>query len=328
MAKYSVFMTDTIFPDTSIEEEELSSIGAELKLASSKDPSTYLSEGADCDAMLVVYAPVGAEVIEGLNRCRVIVRTGIGVNNIDVAAATRRGIMVANVPDYCLDEVADHTIALFLSGIRKVVFLNNRVKEGSWNVNEAKPVPRLRGKVYGVMGCGAIGRRVAERASSFGMEVVGYDPYTPEEALSEAGIRKIGDLDEFLGSVDALSLHVPLTDETRHIINREKLEKMKPGAYLVNTSRGGLVDEAELYEALKEGVIAGAGLDVLEKEPPEGVPPLAELPNAIITPHAAFFSEGAVPELRRKAAREVVRTLTEGKPKFWVNRRQMENHQK
>lgn len=325
MPKYDVFMTDTIFPDTSIEEEELSAGGAVLRLASAGDAATYVSEGRDCDALLVVYAPVGAEVIAGLNRCKVIVRTGIGVNNIDIDAATAKGIMVANVPDYCLDEVADHTLALFLSGIRKVTFLNGRVKEGSWNVNEAKPVPRLRGKTYGILGCGAIGRKVAERVAVLGMEVVGHDPYAPDAVFAESGITKVEDFDEFLGCVDALSLHVPLTEGTRNIMNLKNMKKMKPSAYLVNTSRGGLVDEAGLYEAVKDGVIAGAALDVLEKEPPAGVPPLAELPNMIITPHAAFFSEGAVPELRRKAAREVVRTLTEGRPKFWVNKRQMED---
>jgi len=182
----------------------------------------------------------------------------------------------------------------------------------------------LRGKVYGLLGCGAIGQRVAERAAAFGMEVVGFDPFVPDEVMAQAGIRRIGDLDSFFASVDAFSLHVPLTEETHHIINRKNLEKMKNSAFVVNTSRSPLVNEKELFDALKEGVIAGAALDVLEKEPPEGVHPLAELPNVIITPHAAFFSDGAVPELRLKAAREIVRTLTEGQPKFWVNRKQME----
>ncbi|HPA59249.1 MAG TPA: C-terminal binding protein [Synergistales bacterium] len=323
MSKYSVFMTDSIFPDTDIEEKELASIDATLTLSSRQDPSTYLEEGKDCDAMLVVYAPVGADVIEGLTRCKVIVRTGIGVNNIDIEAASRKGIMVANVPDYCIDEVADHTIALFLSGVRKINFLNSRVREGVWNVNEASPIPRLRGKIYGLLGCGAIGQRVAERAAAFGMEVVGFDPFVPDEVMAQAGIRRICDLDSFFASVDAFSLHVPLTEETHHIINRKNLEKMKDSAFVVNTSRGPLVNEKELFDALKEGVIAGAALDVLEKEPPEGIHPLAELPNVIITPHAAFFSDGAVPELRLKAAREIVRTLTEGQPKFWVNRKQM-----
>ncbi len=323
MPKYSVFMTDSIFPDTSIEEKELASIGASLTLSSGKDPSTFIEEGKDCDAMLVVYASVGADVIESLTRCRVIVRTGIGVNNIDLDAASRKKIMVANVPDYCIDEVADHTMALFLAGVRKIVFLNSRVREGAWNVNEARPIPRLRGKIYGLLGCGAIGCRVAERAMAFGMEVVGFDPFVSGDILAKSGIRKIDSLDEFFATVDVFSIHVPLSDETHHIINRKNLEKMKNSTYLVNTSRGPLVNEEDLYACLKEGVIAGAALDVLEKEPPQGVHPLAELPNVIMTPHAAFFSDGSEPELRLKAAREIARTLTEGQPKFWVNRKQM-----
>lgn len=323
MARYSVFMTDSIFPDTSIEKEVLSSIDAELTLSSKIDPQTFSREGRDCDAMLVVYAPVGAEVIESLTRCKVMVRTGIGFNNINLDAATKKGIMVANVPDYCIDEVADHTMALFLTGIRKINFLNSRVKDGVWNVNEARPIPRLRGKLYGLLGCGAIGQQVAERVAAFGMEVVGYDPYAPDEVFVKSGIRRIDNIDRFFELVDALSLHLPLTDETKYIINRQNLKKMKRNAFVVNTSRGPLVNEQELYEALKEGVIAGAALDVMETEPPKGVPPLAELPNVIITPHAAFFSDGSEPELRRKAAQEIVRTLTEGAPKFWVNKKLM-----
>ena len=321
LAKYKVFMTDTIFPDTVIEREELERIGAELQLATSRDSETFAREGADCDAMLVVYAPVEGEVIERLDHCRIIVRTGIGVNNIDIPTASRKGIMVANVPDYCLDEVADHAMAMFLSGVRKVAFLDRRVRQGAWNVNEAKPVPRLRGKVFGLFGCGAIGQRVALRAKAFGMRVLGYDPYLPDEAFMEHGIEKSVDFDSFLSSVDFLSLHVPLTDSTHHIMNRDTFGKMKPTSFLINTSRGPLVNENDLYEALKNGTIGGAGLDVLDVEPPAIPFRLAELDNIVITPHAAFFSDDAVPELRRKAAQEIARTLIEGKPRFWVNRK-------
>jgi len=317
-------MTDTVFPDTKIEENELESIGAELTLSSKNESSSFLNEGKDCDAMLVVYATVGAEVIEKLSRCKVIVRTGIGVNNIDIEAATKKGIKVANVPDYCLDEVADHTIALYLSGVRKIVYMRNRVKEGFWNIKEAKPIPRLRGKTYGLLGCGEIGQRVAARATALGMKVVGYDPFLPEADFKSAGIIKISDFDVFLASVDALSLHAPLTEDTQHIINRRNIEKMKPTAFLINTSRGQLINEEDLYNALSEGVIAGAGLDVMETEPPDSVPPpLVTLPNVIVTPHMAFVSEESVPELRRKGAQEIARTLKDGKPKFWVNKAQM-----
>lgn len=321
MSNYKVFMTDSIFPDTKIEEEELSKIGAKLVLSSRKEPEVFISEGHDCDAMLVVYAQVGAEVINSLEKCKIIVRTGIGFNNIDLEAASEKKIMVANVPDYCQDEVADHTLALFLAGVRKIAYLNTKVKSGIWDVNEAKPIPRLSSKKYGIIGCGAIGLKVAQRAKSFGMEVYGYDPYLPDEKFQEEGIIKVSTLDEFYPLVDYFSLHVPLMDATHHMINLESMKKMKPEAFFVNTSRGPLVNEEDLYEALSQKMIAGAGLDVLNTEPPAQPFPLAKFDNVILTPHAAFVSEEAIPELRRKAAQEIVRTLTEGKPKYWVNAR-------
>jgi len=324
LSNYKVLMTDTIFPDMEIERSELATIGAELVLASGSDPKTLAREGKDCDAMIVVYAPITAEVINSLTKCKIMVRTGIGFNNIDLEAASRKGIMVANVPDYCQDEVADHAMALFLSGVRKVAFLNARVKAGSWDVNEAKPIPRLRGKLFGLFGLGSIGQRVAERAKAFGMDVCSYDPYMPQEVFDKLGVKRFYDFDEFLASVDFLSIHAPLTEETKHIINLQNLRKMKRTAFIVNTSRGPLIDEKDLYIALKEGVIAGAGIDVLENEPPAHPFPLAELDNIILTPHAAFYSEESEPELRRKAAQEVVRTLKEGRPKHWVNKKMME----
>lgn len=316
-------MTDTIFPDTAIEESVLAQHDATLTLSSDKAASTLLAEGKDCDAMLVVYASVGAEVIEALTRCKVIVRAGIGFNNVDLEAASRAGIMVANVPDYCLDEVADHTMALFLSVARKTCFLNAEVENGRWDVIAAKPVPRLRGKTFGLIGCGAIGQEVAKRATSFGMQVVGYDPFAPGEAFSRNGITRIDDLDTFLSSVDVVSLHVPLNEKTRHIIDQENLSKMKPSAIVLNTSRGGLIDEAALHEAIEGGAIAGAGIDVLEQEPPNGTPALATLNRVVMTPHAAFLSEESVAELRRKAAQEIIRTLEEGHPKFCINKHLM-----
>lgn len=320
MAKYSVFMTDSIFPDTAIERDELGLADAELTFSSAPDADTLIREGRDCDAMLVVYAKVDASVINSLTRCKVIVRAGIGFNNVDLEAATKAGIMVANVPDYCLDEVADHTMALALSVIRRTCLLNHKVSDGVWSIADAKPMPPLRGAVFGLFGCGAIGQQVGRRAAAFGMDVVGYDPYAPEATFRDNGIRRVTDFDDFLASVDVLSLHVPLTDDTHHVIDRENLEKMKPSAYVINTSRGGLINEQDLQEVLEEGRLAGAGIDVLETEPPADAPPLSRLANTVITPHAGFYSEASVVELRKKASREIIRTLQEGQPKFWVNR--------
>ncbi|MGQ4877830.1 C-terminal binding protein [Billgrantia sp. LNSP4103-1] len=317
--KFNVLMTDTIFPDTSIEKACFSQEDMAFTLSPASDTETLAENGVEADALLVVYAPVTAEVIERLPRCKVIVRAGIGFNNVDLEAASRRGIMVANVPDYCQDEVADHTFALLLSLSRKIRFLHEQVRQGTWDANLAKSAPRLRGKTLGLLGCGAIGLEVAKRASAFGLRVAGYDPFATASDLARHDIHKMENFDEFLESIDFLSLHLPLTNDTRHIIARSALNRMKSTAIVINTSRGGLIDEEDLYSALSDNTIAGAALDVLEAEPPQGIPQLAKLENTLITPHTAFLSESSVAELRKKASLEVVRTLKEGSPRHQVN---------
>lgn len=324
MTRFKVFMTDSIFPDQEIERGELAKIGAELVLASDQNTKTFIAEGKDCDAILTVYAPVNAEFINKLEKCKVIVKAGIGVNNIDVEAASARGIMVANVPDYCLDEVADHAFALFLAGIRKIGLLNKMVKGGTWDFNVAKPIPRLQGKIFGLYGFGNIAQKVAVRALAFGMEVHAYDPYIPDELFNKLGVKRVNDLSALLAEVDFLSLHAPLTNETRHSINMDTIKLMKPTAFIVNTSRGPLIKEDDLAAALQKGLLSGAALDVMEKEPPSYPSPLFALENVLVTPHAAFYSEGAGIELREKSVREIVRTLTEGAPKSWLNKKAMQ----
>ncbi|MGM0701276.1 MAG: C-terminal binding protein [Pseudomonadota bacterium] len=317
--KPSVLMTDTIFPDTSLEQEVFAEEGIEFTLSPSQDVKTLAESGKSADALLVVYASVGADIIEQLEHCKVIVRAGIGYNNVDLEAASRKGIRVANVPDYCQGEVADHTLGIFLALARRICHLNQRVKEGNWNANEGKSAPRLQGKTFGLLGCGAIGQEVAQRAMAFGLEVVAYDPYASPEALSQHGIRKIEDIDQLYREADFLSLHLPLTESTKHIIDRTALSKMKRSAMIINTSRGGLIEENDLYTALIENRIAGAAIDVLETEPPQSTPALFGLDNVIITPHTAFLSQDSVAELRKKASLEVARTLRLGTPAHPVN---------
>ncbi|MCH8551901.1 MAG: C-terminal binding protein [Natronospirillum sp.] len=317
--KYNVLMTDTIFPDTAIEESSFDQGNMEFQLSPGSDVETLAEHGQAADALLVVYAPVSADLIERLPNCKVIVRAGIGYNNVDLDAATRRGIKVANVPDYCQDEVADHTLALLLALGRKVCLLDESIRAGSWNANLGRDAPRFRGKTLGLLGCGAIGLEVAHRAAAFGMHVVGFDPYAASGLLEEHNIERAVDFDGFLASIDFLSLHLPLTADTRYIIDHTALGKMKSSALIVNTSRGGLIQEDDLYAALNSGEIAGAALDVLECEPPDGIPKLADLENTLITPHTAFLSENSVDELRKKASMEVIRTLKEGRPKHQVN---------
>jgi D-3-phosphoglycerate dehydrogenase len=320
VARFKVVMTDCIFPDQEIERGELAAIDAELVLAPSTDAETLAREGRDCDALLNVYAQVPAEVIDSLERCKVIVRTGIGINTIDLDAANSKGIMVANVPDYCQDEVADHTMALFLALSRKLIHLNGEVRNSNWSFAGAKPIERLSVGTFGLFGLGSIAQGVARRAKSFGMKVIAYDPFIPAEVFAAHGVERVEGFDRLLAEADVLSLHAPLTDETHHIINAEALAKMKPGAYLVNTSRGPLIDEDALFRAVNDGIIAGAGLDVLADEPPTFPVALLTLDNVIVTPHAAFYSEQSNDELRSKSAKEIVRTLIDGEPAHWVNR--------
>jgi D-3-phosphoglycerate dehydrogenase len=321
MGQFRVLMTDTIFPDTAIERETLRAIDADFILAPQSDPETLKREGRDCDAALNVYAQLTPEILRAWTRCKVIVRTGIGVNTIDLAAAGAQRIMVANVPDYCMDEVADHTVALFLTCVRKIALLSASVKAGAWSVDLAKPMPRLQGKMYGLFGFGNIAQRVAKRISGFGLDPIAFDPYIPDAVFAACRVRRANSLEALLGAADFLSIHAPLTEETQGIINAARLKHMKPTAILINTARGPLVNEMDLVAALREGVIAGAGLDVLADEPPKFPLALAAMDNVVLTPHTAWYSDDAMPELRRKASAEVARALTEGRPKFWVNQR-------
>jgi D-3-phosphoglycerate dehydrogenase len=321
MGTFRVLMTDTIFPDTTIEREELRRVDADFMLAPQADPETLKREGAACDAAINVYAQLTPEILAAWPKCRVIVRTGIGYNTIDLEAANRQRIMVANVPDYCMGEVADHTVALFLACVRRIPRLHASIRGGGWSVDLAKPAPRLQGKLYGLFGFGNIAQQVARRVQAFGLEVMAFDPYVPVEVFARQGARRAASLDELLRTVDFLSVHAPLTPETQGILNAATLGLMKPTAVLVNTSRGPIVNEADLLAALRDGRLAGAGLDVLTDEPPKFPLALAALDNVVLTPHSAWYSDEAMPELRRKAAQEVARTLTEGRPKYWVNPR-------
>jgi D-3-phosphoglycerate dehydrogenase len=297
-------VTDHVFGDLETERGLLAEAGATL----TEDRARL----AEADALLVCYAPIGAEVIETLGRCRVISRYGIGVDNVDVAAATRRGIVVTNVPDYCMDEVSDHALALLLAAARGICRLNERVRAGEWDLAPARPLHRLRGRTLGVVGFGRIGREVAGKAAAFGFRILAYDPYVPVSPPAEAA-----PLDRLLAESDFVTLHLPLSDATRGIVGAEQLARMKPGAVVINTSRGGLVDERALHAAISSGHLGGAALDVLEREGADT--PLRQLPNVILTPHAAFYSEEAQAELQRKAALNAVAVLQGRRPPYVVN---------
>jgi D-3-phosphoglycerate dehydrogenase / 2-oxoglutarate reductase len=302
-----VLVTDHVFSDLEAERAALAEIGCELELA--PDPGALPAAVAGAAALMVCFAQVDEQVIKAASDCRIIARYGIGVDNVDVEAATRAGIQVTNVPDYCLDEVADHAMALLLAAARGVVGAARGVREGDWTVPQEN-IHRIAGRRLALLGAGRIGRRVADRARAFGYEVVVYDPYADDSVAS---------VEEAVAEADAVSLHAPLTDETRHIIGDAALAAMRRRPILVNTSRGGLVDLEAVTRALEEERLSAVALDVTDPEPLPADHPLRTHPLAIVTPHMSFYSEEAQAELQRRAVEEVVRALTGEPPRCPVN---------
>ena len=316
---FTVAVTDSVFPSLEPERLVLAPLGVELRpgQCTSEEEIIALAEGAD--AILNCYAKMTARVIAGLTRCRIIARCGIGVDNVDLDAATRAKILVTNVPDYCVDEVSDHALAVLLALARRVVAADQAVKGGTWAVVAHKGIRRLRGQTLGLLGFGKIARALAAKAQALGMRVLAMDPYVDAETMARQDVRAV-DFETLLAEADAVSIHVPLSPTTRGIIGERELARMKPTAFLVNTSRGGLVDEQAVAAALEAGRLGGAALDVLVQEPPPADHPLRQAPNVILTPHLAFYSREAVVELQTKAAEEVARALRGEPPRSPVNR--------
>jgi D-3-phosphoglycerate dehydrogenase len=283
-------------------------VGAEIVVASCRTEEDVIKAARGSDALLVQWAPITAPVIETLDRCKVIVRYGIGVDNVDVAAALSRGIPVCNVPDYCIDEVADHTIALVLALARQLPQVDARVRAGVWRIVPDNRMPALREMTFGTLGLGRVARAVLDRARAFGFRVVAADPYVPS-AKSGAAPVDLVTIDDLVRSCDIVSLHAPLTPATRLIFDEARIAAMKPGAILVNTGRGGLVDLGALARCLSFGHLGGAGIDVYEEEPLPMEHPIRQSPNTILTSHIAWFSESSVPRLQQMAAEEVARAL-------------------
>ena len=303
---------DTIDPERSV----LDGHDVELRRLQCRTPEEVAAEAGDADVLINQYVPITAEVLDALPRCRLVVRYGVGVDNVDVEAAEARGVWVANVPDYGRDEVADHTLALALSVLRGVVALDRSVHEGSWDLEPVRPLRRLSRLTWGVVGCGAIGTAVAGRAAGLGMRVLGYDV---AGVRSDPPIERVP-LEELLSRSDLVSLHAALTRDSHHLIDADALARMRPAAWLVNTARGGLVDSAALLAALDAGALAGAALDVLETEPPDDLGwRLARHPRVVATPHAAWYSEEAFHTLKTEVAREALRVLEGDRPRSPVN---------
>jgi D-3-phosphoglycerate dehydrogenase len=324
MPPFRVVITDATDPDNDLEAEvfRASGLDIDLRRSNTTEPRRLVEQVAAADAIIVLFATIDRSVIESLARCRVISRYGIGVDMIDIQAATEFGIPVAIVTDFCIDEVSTQTIGFVIDLGRHTFTLHEHVRAGKWGI--AAPscgAPfRLKGQTLGVVGLGNLGRAVASKAVCLGMRVLAADPYLRPGQASEVGAELVG-LDELLRRSDFVSLHCPLVPETRGLIGAAQLASMKPTAYLINMARGAVVDQESLHRALVEGTIAGAALDVLEREPPQPDDPLLRLDNVIITPHTASWSLEAYAHLRRSAAQNVVDVLQGRLPPSVVNRR-------
>jgi len=317
MPKLFVGVSDSVFPNLDPAREVLARIGAELHLAKEPTAESILGVARDADALLATYAKITADMIPEMKKCRIISRFGIGVDNVDIPAASKAGIVVTRVPDYCIDEVSDHTLALLLALVRKIPSSNARTHAGRWEMPAVVPIHRLRGSILGLVGFGRIPQLVAPKAQAFGIKVVAYDPYIERDAFTRARVEKL-EFDELLKVSDYISIHSPLVPETRHLFNADVFRRMKPTAYLVNTARGPIIDETALAQALDAKQLAGAGLDVLSQEPPNGSP-LFGRDNVILTPHTSFYSVESLVDLQVKAADEIVRVFNGEMPRNPVN---------
>jgi D-3-phosphoglycerate dehydrogenase len=317
MSEKTVLVTDYTWSSTDAEAAVLAEVGARLVVAETGEEDELLELVRDADGILTCFAKVTRDVIRAGDRLQVIGRYGIGTDNIDIAEATRVGIPVTNVPAYCLDEVAEHALALLLTLARGISTYDRGVREGDWSLARAAPLNRIAGRTLGIVGFGKIGRVLAEKARGLGVDVIACDPQGLE-AMQERGVEDVS-LEALCTRADFISVHVPLTPETRGLIGRRELRSMKSTAIVVNTARGGIIDQDALLEALRNGWIAGAGIDVFvpERLPPDY--PLLAQPNLVATPHVAFYSEESVRELEVLAAENVAAVLSGRRPASVVN---------
>jgi D-3-phosphoglycerate dehydrogenase / 2-oxoglutarate reductase len=317
--KFSVIFTDYDYENIEIEKDVLKEIDCEIISLQSADEDILLKACRYADAIITQYAPITLKVIDSMEKCKVISRYGIGVDNINTVAARTKGIPVCNVPDYCTNEVADHALALMFSLGRKTVLLSNSVRAGTWDLLKiAKPIYNFNKLILGLVGFGKIPQNLYEKTLKIFNEVKVFDPFISPEIVSDFNLKLVS-FYELLRTCDFISIHCPLNAGTRHLFGIREFQLMKPTAYLINTARGGVINTQDLYQAIKNGLIAGAGLDVLEKEPPGMDFELAKFDNIIITPHTGFYSESSLVELKYTAAVNILKVLKGEKPINLVN---------
>ncbi len=322
MSSPLVAVADTIFPNLDPVKQELLRIDAELKFAVQPTPEAILAVAREADGLFVTYGQITADIIGELENCKVIGRFGIGTDNIDIPAATKRGIVVTYAPVYCLEEVSDHTMAMLMALARKIPFASNLVRAGRWEMPAVVPIHRLRGQTLGLVGFGNIPQSVAPKAQAFGISVIASDPFVSPEIAAKLNVELVS-FDALLERSDYVSLHAPLTPKTEKLLGADAFKKMKPSAFLINTARGPLVDVDALAKGLDAGEIAGAALDVLPVEPPPEDLALLGRDNVIITPHTAFYSEEALLNLQTTVAKDVVAVLGGKTPAFPVNAKEL-----
>lgn len=315
MSSTLIAVADTVFPTLDPAKEVLAGLNPDLRIAKEPTVEGILDVAREAEALFVTYGQITSEVIGGLEKCRVIGRFGIGVDNIDLKAAAKAGIVVTYAPVYCLDEVSDHAMALLLSLARKIPYSNGLVNSGRWEMPAVAPLHRLRGRTLGLVGLGNIPRRVVPKAQAFGIEVVAFDPYAPDDVFTKLDVSRV-DFDQLLAQSDFISVHAPLTPETERMFDADAFKKMKPTALLINTARGPLVDVDALAEALDAGELAGAALDVMPVEPPPTGAAILGRDNVILTPHTGFYSVEALHDLQTTVAKDVATVLAGGTPAY------------
>jgi D-3-phosphoglycerate dehydrogenase len=320
MAKYKVVITDIGYSTYELEKKVLNAVNAEVLLYECKSEKEIIEHARDADVLVARKAEITKKVIDSLMKCKLIARYGVGYDNIDVEAATIKGIPVANVPDYCMEEVSDQALALLLSCVRKITSNDKKIRKGAWYIANTDPVFRIKGKTVGIIGLGRIGKVFLRKIRAFEFdEILVCDPYIDKEQVEKNYSINMVSFDYLLRNADYISLHVPLTSETKHLIDSTAFEKMKTSSILVNTSRGLVIDQHALYNALKMGKINSAGIDVYELEPVPKDSPLFTLKNIVISDHSGWYSEDSELELKIKMAENIANALTGNKIKNVVN---------
>jgi len=320
MASFKVVVTDDRHGDFSVEKEVLSAIGAEVLVCNCDTKEEVIRECKDADGVLLNLSPMPAEVIEQLKQCKVIARYGVGYDNVDVSACTKKGIYVANVPDYCAEEVSDQALALLMACVRKVVHSDTQIRQGRWNIAKEMKIHRMEGKTFALLGFGMIAKAFLRKIKGFNpSKILVFDPFVDAETIASFGAFK-AEWEMVFKEADYISVHIPLNAHTKGIVDEKAFALMKPSAILVNTSRGAVIDERALINALKSKTINCAGLDVFETEPIQSGNNLIKLDNCVLTDHVGWYSVESIIELKRKAAENVRDVLKGGKPKYPVNK--------